>query len=322
MGNTTAKAEAPVVAATPAGTAPTPPTPEIIQPPIFEAAPDAEAKDKEAEVEEPQNTLTSLFLEAEWKALKDFRAQLPEIFADAYPDKPNAKITPVTLWGISIDPTNPKADARVSVVLMKFLRARNLNPTAAREMLVNTLRWRESFNIEAALKEEFPEELFGNMGVVFGRDKGNRPVVYNLYGANPNLREVFSDVQRFIRWRVSLQERSVALLDFTEVDQLIQVHDYAGVSLTSRDANSKAAAKEATNIFGSHYPELLYKKFFINVPTLMNWIFWAFKALIPSATLAKMSVVGNSKHALKGALLPYIDTKQLPERYGGEAEAF
>lgn len=33
--------------------------------------------------------------------------------------------------------------------------------------------------------------------------------------------------------------------------------DYEGVSLTSRDANSKAAASEATNIFQSHYPELL-----------------------------------------------------------------
>lgn len=60
---------------------------------------------------------------------------------------------------------------------MKFLRARNLGVSAAREMLVNTLRWRESFNIEAALKEEFPKDLFDNMGVIYGRDKGNRPIV-------------------------------------------------------------------------------------------------------------------------------------------------
>jgi len=35
--------------------------------------------------------------------------------------------------------------------------------------------------------------------------------------------------------------------------------DYEGVSLTSRDANSKAAALEATNLFQSHYPELLVR---------------------------------------------------------------
>ncbi|KAG6846315.1 hypothetical protein H0H93_014697, partial [Arthromyces matolae] len=94
---------------------------------------------------------------------------------------------------------------------------------------------------------------------------------------------------------------------------------YLGVGLGSRDAKSKAAANEATNIFQSHYPELLYKKFFVNVPTIMNWIFWAFKPLLPAATLAKMSVVGTGHHALSKALLPVIDAKELPERYGGEA---
>ena len=92
--------------------------------------------------------------------------------------------------------------------------------------------------------------------------------------------------------------------------------------MSSRDANSKAAASEASNIFSSHYPELLYKKFFVNVPTLLNWIFWAFKAMIPSATFAKMSVVGSSTSSLRKALLPYIDAKQLPSRYGGQTEAF
>ena len=68
-------------------------------------------------------------------------------------------------------------------------------------------------------------------------------------------------------------EKSIALLDFNEVDQLLQVHgkhsaslavqilivllDYEGVSLSSRDANSKNAANEATNIFQNHYPEFL-----------------------------------------------------------------
>jgi len=51
------------------------------------------------------------------------QAILPDTFADGYPDNPKARDTPVTLWGITIDPHSP-IDARVSVVLMKFLRAR------------------------------------------------------------------------------------------------------------------------------------------------------------------------------------------------------
>lgn len=71
-----------------------------------------------------------------------------------------------------------------------------------------------------------------------------------------------------------MMEKCMALLDFREIDQCIQIHgtflsfcfpysyhlspiDYEGVSLTSRDANSKNAASEATNIFQSHYPEML-----------------------------------------------------------------
>ena len=45
-----------------------------------------------------------------------------------------------------------------------------------------------------------------------------------MYGGNQDLKAVFGDVQRFLRWRVALMEKSVALLDFETVDQTIQVH--------------------------------------------------------------------------------------------------
>ncbi|KAF8906200.1 CRAL TRIO domain-containing protein [Gymnopilus junonius] len=279
---------------------------------------------------ELQSTLTKKFTDAEWKALSEFRHQLPDVFAEGYPDNPNARELPITLWGVAIDPAHPEKDARVSVILMKFLRARNMIVSEAREMLISTLRWRVSINIEEVMKEEFPEDIFGSLGHIYGHDKEGRPVVYNVYGGNQDLKAVFGDVRRFIRWRVALMERSVALLDFLEIDQMVQIHDYEGVSFTSRDANSKAAASEATNIFQNHYPSfwyalpssICYKKFFVNIPTLLNWMFWIFKPILSANTLAKMSVVGSGHHAIKKALLPCIDATQLPKRYGGEADAF
>ena len=153
-------------------------------------------------------------------------------------------------------------------------------------------------------------------------------------------------------------ERGITLIDFVNVDSMVQVHgnsstfsmflrqpphvvstDYEGVGLGSRDANSKAAAGQASKIFQDYYPELLVrildspcmgptltpsqsKKFFINVPTFMTWVFWLFKPLISANTLAKMSVVGSGTATISEALLPVIDIKELPKRYGGEAEAF
>jgi hypothetical protein len=135
-------------------------------------------------------------------------------------------------------------------------------------------------------------------------------------------------------------EKGVQLLDFETVDQMVQVHgmpiacallvfemcnrtiDYEGVGLSSRTPESKAAAAEATNIFQSHYPEMLYKKFFVNVPTFMSWIFWIFKPLLSAATIAKMSVVGKGPEAIGKELLVIVDDSELPTRYGGKANAF
>ena len=96
---------------------------------------------------EPQNALTQKFTEKEWAALKDFRvcaltdhcsdlcsnnsllvkALLPDILEAAYDGKEGARTTPIVIWGVTLDP-NGKKDARASVVLMKWLRARCLLP--------------------------------------------------------------------------------------------------------------------------------------------------------------------------------------------------
>ena len=53
---------------------------------------------------------------------------------------------------------------------------RNLDVPSARSMLTATIRWRESFGIDKAMKEEYPADVFGELGHVYGKDKGGRPV--------------------------------------------------------------------------------------------------------------------------------------------------
>ncbi|KAG1850709.1 CRAL-TRIO domain-containing protein [Suillus subluteus] len=252
---------------------------------------------------EPQNPLTEKFTEAEWKALKEFRSTLPETFKEAFPEQDDAGSTSYNLWG----------DARVSVVLMKFLRARNLNPAEAKDMLVSTLRWRKSFKVDEAMQEKFPEDVFGQLGRTYGKDKDGHPISYNLYGASKDLDAVFGDTQRFLRWRVAFMEESIALLDFETIDQMVQIHDYEGVTMST---------SEASSIFQGHYPEFLAKKFFVNVPSFLTWIFWIFKPFLSAATAAKMSVVGSGPKVIGTALLPLIPADQLPKRYGGDADGF
>ena len=63
-------------------------------------------------------------------------------------------------------------------------------------------------------------------------------------------------------------------------------------------------------------------KFFVNVPTFMAWVFWVFKALVPAKTMEKFSMVGTGAKTIGAELLPIIDAKELPKRYGGEAPDF
>ncbi|KAL5531370.1 hypothetical protein ACEPAG_4247 [Sanghuangporus baumii] len=296
--------------------APTTITEEV--PAATKTAEPAESTTPAPEVEEPQNALTKKFTDAEWKALKEFRATLPSVVEEVYKsEKPET----VKLWGVTIDPKGTP-DARGSVVLMKFLRARDLNIEEAKIMLVKTLKWRLEFKTDEILKEDFPQDVFGNIGHIYGKDKDGRPITYNLYGGNQDLKAVFGDVDRFIRWRIALMEKGIALMDFENIDQMIQVHDYEGVTLSSRDANSKKAASTASAMFQDYYPEFLYKKFFVNVPAIFTWIFWLFRPIISAQTLAKMSVVGTGANTIGKELLTVIDAKELPKRYGGEAEAF
>ena len=51
--------------------------------------------------------------------------KLPEIFRAAYsPDDATAELKATNIWGVTLHPNTAASDARASVVLMKFLRAR------------------------------------------------------------------------------------------------------------------------------------------------------------------------------------------------------
>jgi phosphatidylinositol transfer protein SFH5 len=57
-----------------------------------------------------------------------------------------------------------------------YVWTRNLNVNDAKTMMITTLRWRDEFKIEEAMKETYPDVLNG-FGHLYGRDKQGRPVM-------------------------------------------------------------------------------------------------------------------------------------------------
>jgi hypothetical protein len=131
---------------------------------------------------------------------------------------------------------------------------------------------------------------------------------------------------RFIKWRAALMELSVQKLNLSAATeripedgddqyQMIQVHDYLSVSFFRPDPNVKKASQEAIRVFSLAYPELLSHKYFVNVPTIMGWMYGLMKLFVAPATLKKFHPMSSG--TTLGTELPAIKAT-LPPAYGGQ----
>ncbi|KAG7889147.1 hypothetical protein KL925_005022 [Ogataea polymorpha] len=210
-------------------------------------------------------------------------------------------------------------------LLIKLLTAYDWDLHAAEDSLEKILEWRKEFDpLSAAFVEEH-ESKYDDIGFITYDPNGKaleKVVTWNLYGKVKNAKEIFgnndSDTagqNAFLRWRVGLMEQSVQLLDFKspENDYMVQVHDYKGVSLFQRDAQVKKTTKKVIEVFRDFYPELLSKKFFVNVPTLMMWVFNVIKPFVAEKTRNKFVVLSNGSDLVK-----HLDPKMLGAEYGGQ----
>jgi len=274
----------------------------------------------------PESELTRGFNRSEREALSELRTKLPQIFAEAYhTNSPNRDAEAISIWGVAIDPYASHQDGRVSVILMKFLRAKKLNVNETHAVLVETLRWRDRFKVDNIMEEKFPEDVFGKLSYISGSDKKGRPVNYNLYMGNINAIPAFSDIQRFVRWRVQVIESCIRLLDFETHDQFVQIDDYGAFNFNTSGGppcpNHIAAMREASEAFGQHYPNVVGQAVMLGVPAFQRWTFWIlFKTMFyPFASAANWCLIGTDQTEISATMLSLVPAYQLPKRYGGEA---
>lgn len=232
----------------------------------------------------------------------------------------------------------PHVDEAVrNEILYKFLVASEGDVEAAKARVAKTLNWRAQFRpLHAAYAEQHGElERLGVISVFDPPARANLEVVtWNLYDqmdpaklfaefgreepARPSTESSGPAGSPFLRWRVGLMERALLRCDFSDPanNRIAQIHDYHNVSMWRMDPQMKAATKEIITIFSDHYPELLSTKFFVNVPTLMSWMFVAVRAMgVISGATAKRFEVLNS-----GNVSAWFPREKLPPKYGGEGD--
>lgn len=200
-------------------------------------------------------------------------------------------------------------------LLTKFLQANNYDVEGAKSQLLKTLKWRKKFSpLSAAFKEKH-KEVYDELGLVTKHE--STVMTWNLYGAVEDKESVFGDLDSFLRWRVGLMELGISKLDFSDASKskMSQVHDYKGVNFFAMDAKTKTATKNTIQIFQDYYPEMLDKKYFVNVPRIMGWVFTLVKPLVSKETLEKFNVLSD------GSKLASSVGDWAPKSYGGKAES-
>ncbi|CAN8235412.1 unnamed protein product [Cochlearia groenlandica] len=212
-------------------------------------------------------------------------------------------------------------DERSDVILLKFLRARDFKVKEALTMLKNTVQWRKDNKIDELVEEEEASE-FEKMVFVHGVDKEGRVVIYSSYGEFQN-KELFSDkekLNKFLSWRIRLQEKCVRGLDFSSADantksSFVFVSDFRNAPGLGKRALWQFI-KRAVKQFEDNYPEFSTRELFINVPWWYIPYYKTFGSIVTSPkTRSKMVLAGPSKSA--DTIFKYIAPEQVPVKYGG-----
>jgi len=170
----------------------------------------------------------------------------------------------VCLWGVPLLDT--KGDERTNVILLKFLRAKDFKVDEACTMLVNTVKWRQSF-LATTIREKKLQSKLDECFYMQGKDRDGRPVCYNIWGAfhdNPDLFEKMLGNEskmknNFLRWRVQLLEKGIKELEFTPggTSAILQVNDLKNIPLLKKEMRD--AVHGVINLLKDNYPELVVK---------------------------------------------------------------
>eukprot|EP00931_Biecheleriopsis_adriatica_P009359 TRINITY_DN110436_c0_g1_i1.p1 TRINITY_DN110436_c0_g1~~TRINITY_DN110436_c0_g1_i1.p1 ORF type:complete len:404 (+),score=96.56 TRINITY_DN110436_c0_g1_i1:58-1212(+) len=249
--------------------------------------------------------------DSERQKLADLRGRLPKLIAQARAGSDDAKAKDkLTIWGIDLEQENEASD----IVLLKFIRAEELDVDKAAERIVATLIFRADCQIDALKDAELPDYFLGH-DFIEGVDVEGRPVMISRFG-KMDLEKVFGDVEAFVRYRAKLMEQAMAKLSFKkgEPEELTQVHDYSGVPLIFQTGQVKGSVSAVTKVFGEHYPETKGKTIFVNFPAAFAKMFKAFSLFIPERTLKKFLILGENDH---DQLFENIQAQFIPEGLGG-----
>jgi len=211
--------------------------------------------------------------------------------------------------------------------LLRFLRARDFNVSAAYDMYVKTQEWKQRMDMDRLYEEfEFTEgpdvRRFGWRMYFHGTDKLGRPIfIQDLSGLDTD--KVFSVttaeriVQNFaVTLEHAVRERYTACTETQGhlVDDNYMVLNVQGIGL-STFWNMKSQLQSLLDVLDNNFPELSGRVQIINAPLLFTTIWNYVKGWLPTQTAAKIDICGTD---YLPSIAPYVDMRMWPKHLGGQ----
>jgi len=191
--------------------------------------------------------------------------------------------------------------------VLRFLRARKWDLNAAWEMLLESLKFRTTFQgigVENITADMVPNELKKHMSFFHKVDKWNQPVVIVQVRYHDANNRNLEESQRFLIYAMEYGKRLLK----PPQEKVTLIFDMTDFGLKNMDY---AVIKMLLECFQKYYPESLAHALILNSP----WLFWGcwsiIKPWIDPITASKVIFVNNKQ------LVEYIPLENLLVEYGG-----
>ncbi|XP_012231463.1 SEC14-like protein 2 [Linepithema humile] len=210
--------------------------------------------------------------------------------------------------------------------LLRWLRARKWDPTAAEKMLRDSLQWRKQYdadnisewNPHNGMLDYFPHGLSGF-------DKDGAPIIIvpfaglDMHGALHVIsqNDFIKYMIKFLDYYLNLA-REQSKIHGQVANQLTVVFDMEGFNLKQylwKPAGELVLA--LIQMYESNYPEILKVCFIINAPRVFAFAFSIVKKFMNEYTISKIQIYKADPSKWQPMILKVIPKDQLPAHFGG-----
>ncbi|KAL6067727.1 Doublecortin domain-containing protein 2-like [Balamuthia mandrillaris] len=200
-------------------------------------------------------------------------------------------------------------------LLYRYLRARNWKFADAKDMLANTLQWREEYKPHKIKAKEVESNIRRGQLYHYKHDKFGRPALYVKVNTD---HDPHSTEQKF-KFMIHAQENAIRHMDEENgVEKMIWLVACKGYSY--KHNGEVGFARELISILANHYPERLGVLFLYDAPFVFR-AFWKLVApWIDRTTLKKVQFMPSGESERRKMMEQYFDLKDLRKEFGGDDE--